>query len=111
METSDLVEAILDGKYDDDLDTIQGALKDRWTISRAIRDKKALAQINVGDEVRTKNLSPKYLNGALAKVTEGPANSRSTRVSIKFQEPVNPRIVKRYGTMPVRVPVGCLEKV
>ena len=112
-KTDELLHAIIDGEHDANLAEIFAAIRDRQQIVRTINDSKALATIKVGDKVVLKGLSPKYLNGAECEVVAGPKTSRSKRISVKLLDPktCNYKAAARFGSFPVQVPVGCVEKV
>lgn len=102
MATIDIIQAILNGQVDDDLDGIQTAIKQR-------RDSLAVmltATLKTGDKVRVKRgtIKPKYLEGQIATV-DSVANGR---VYVSFDE--IPQGMK-YGGGGVGLPQGTVEKV
>jgi len=98
-----LTDGIWLGEWDDHLDWLEKAARAR----RKEIDRKAgallKASVRIGQRVRLKGLSPKYLNGNIAEVVE--TSGRGRRVAVKLTTDVG-----RYRAgMSVRCPASCLE--
>jgi hypothetical protein len=97
-----LTSDILSGKYDNDLNTIAEAVRQRETLTRKAAAAVTMASIEPGDTVVLKDISPKYLIGAKAKVIR----KRQTRLECE--------LLKDHGRyragFPVGIPVACVEK-
>jgi hypothetical protein len=94
---------ILQGEYDNDLERIETACRQRRKLLRGAAAAVTMASVNVGDTVRIKDIRPKYLIGATAEVTR----KRRTKLEIKFDA-----THRRYraGTT-VIIPSSCVEIV
>jgi hypothetical protein len=92
---------ILQGEHDNDLELIETACRQRRNLLRGAAAAVTMAAVKVGDTVRIKAISPKYLIGATAEVTR----KRRTKLEIKFD--------KSYGRYrsgsTVIVPSSCVE--
>lgn len=86
---NDVLEAIVSGALDSSLDLLSGAIRERKRLTRETRARVAALTTKVGSTGYLKNLSPKYINGVLVKVTK----VNQTRLVV---EPVNP------DTLPAR---------
>jgi hypothetical protein len=95
-------DSIIDGKWDDALQSLEDAIKSRHSILRNQDAAKNVLSIKVGDEVTLKGLSPKYLNGALVTVIE----KRNDK--FRVQIPISTSMRKWSGSTPT-VPAACLE--
>ena len=64
-----------------------------------------VVSLNIGEEVRLKGLSPKYLNGAICKITK----INGTKFSVDYVSGGDPRAAMklRHAT----VPASCVEAV
>jgi hypothetical protein len=66
-----LLDQIASGELDPHLTAIAGAIRARHELLQTINTAKALAQLNVGDQVRINhNASPRYLRGIHGKITD-----------------------------------------
>lgn len=95
----DIIDAILGGAHDDRLDLITETVRER----KQLLAKRLVSQISIGDRVRIKAVSPKYLIGYEATVTG--VGSRDQLV-IKLDYPVG-----RFTDRPFACPASVLEKV
>jgi hypothetical protein len=95
-------DSIIDGKWDDALQSLEDAIKSRHKIVRNQSAAKNVLSIKVGDEVTLKGLSPKYLNGALVTVIE------KNKDKFVVQIPISTSMRKWSGSTPT-VPAACLE--
>lgn len=93
--------AVLEGKYDDDLERIEAVCRERRLFLRAVQSATTMVAVQIGNRVRIKNISPKYLVGATAKVT----GKRRTKLEIEFEE-TRRRFFK--GTTCI-IPSSCVE--
>lgn len=100
MTNASVIAAIVNGEVDDSLDRIRQAIKDRENTIASV----ALYTLDVGDRVRLKGLSPKYLNGLTGTIVSRPRGN-SKRFGVKLDTP-HPR----FGST-VRPPVQCVEAV
>jgi len=96
-----VVEQIINGDLDGELDSIKEALRQRRKLKSSQKTAMAMITINVGDIVVLKNLTPKYVNGERAKVVK----KNRTKFQVKLDKPVG-----RFGTL-VTVPASCLDRV
>lgn len=78
LTTADIVDAILAGVADDNLDAISGAIQDR----KQHRARVAFHTVKPGTKARLKNLRPKYMVGAPCEVV----SKKQTRIVIKVDE-------------------------
>ncbi len=69
MDISAIVTAILTGELDRNLPSIIDACQTRGRIVKDISAAVNMSCISTGDTVKLVNLRPKYLEGALAKIT------------------------------------------
>lgn len=104
MLASDITADIIIGTHDEGLDMLQDAINRRRKAVRAQARDINLTSFKVGDKVRLKGLSPKYLNGTVATIT----GKKSTRFVV--QMPLSPNLRKWSGSTPT-VPAGCVESV
>jgi hypothetical protein len=95
-------DSIIDGKWDDALQSLEDAIKSRHKIVRNQSAAKNVLSIKVGDEVTLKGLSPKYLNGALVTVI-GKSDNKFV-----VQVPISTSMRKWSGSTPT-VPAACVE--
>ena len=98
-----LCSSILCGDYDNHLSRLSDAINERKKSIRTAAATEMKASLSVGDKVVIPNISPKYLEGAVAIVTELP--SRGKKVVIRLAES---RRKWEEGTE-ARVPATCLE--
>lgn len=97
LTTVDIVDAILSGAADDDLDALTSAIKDR----KEHRARVAFHVVKPGTKARLKNLSPKYMVGAPCEVV----SKNQTRIVIKVDETwlaSNPQASRYSGRVTVR---------
>lgn len=94
---------ILQGKHDGDLDLIETACRQRRKLIRSATAAVTMAAVKVGDTVRIKEISPKYMVGMSAEVMR----KRQTKLEIKLNES---RRRYRAGQFVV-VPSSCVEVV
>lgn len=116
MTLLELIEEIVTGKWDDDLERLDEAIR-----ARRKEERRKQAEINrltllPGARVRLKNLSPKYLNGLEGEVVEQ-QHGRKKGLRVKFVEPEDifmrsqhRQAAQRFGSS-VRVPASCVEPV
>jgi len=93
--------AILEGKHDSELEAILEAVHQRRKLMRGASKAVAMVSLKIGDKVRLKGLSPKYVNGSTAKIVD----KKRTKLVVVLDTPVG-RFKGR-----VTVPADCLEKV
>ena len=94
---------ILQGKHDGDLDLLETACRQRRKLLRGATAAVTMATIKIGDTVRIKDISPKYLIGATAKVT----GKRQTKLEIQFE-----KSHRRYRAgIAIVIPSSCVEIV
>lgn len=97
---ANFIAGIVNGEYDDSLTRIRQAIRDREkTIGNT-----NLYTLNVGQRVRLKALSPKYLNGLEGEITALPRGG-SKRFAVKLDRPTH-----RFGST-VNPPAACLEAI
>lgn len=105
MTAAGLLKDIYEGTFDDHLDQIIDAARERSRTARKI----AAAAIEPGDEIRIVNLSPKYLcnikGATLIKVTGDKA---------MIQLPETAKFGRGYGRyyssdLTTTIPVSCME--
>jgi hypothetical protein len=94
---------ILQGKHDTDLDLIETACRQRRKLLRGADAAVTMATIKVDDTVRIKDISPKYLRGATAKVTR----KRQTKLEIQLDEHHGRYRAGQY----LVIPSSCVEIV
>lgn len=98
---ADILDAIVDGEFDDDLDGVIEAVQIR---RNTLNERKRL-EFKVGDTVRfNASASPKYLNGVLATVTE---KGRGKKVTVELDEHAG----RFMAGSPIGAPVAILEVV
>ena len=103
MDSNTIIDAVLDGAADDNLNGISQAVRQR---EKTVATRNA-AKMKRGDSVRLcGNLSPKYLVG-LEGTVDGPAVS--SRIPVMLGE-ADADIAHRFGN-PIRVPVACVEAI
>lgn len=96
-----MIEAILSGKHDDELEAIDEAVHQRRKMIRGANKAVAFATLQIDDKVRLKGLRPKYVNGMTAKVVD----KKRTKLVVILDKPTG-RFMGR-----VTVPADCLEKI
>ena len=106
MDKAQLINAVNDGDFDDDLQQIIAACQDRW---KAVRIAKVRAA-NEGDDVRLDNLSPKYLTDYDATLI----NVKGKKVTVKLDSTA--KFGQGYGRyyqddLQVTVPITSVEIV
>lgn len=102
INVSDILRSISLGDYDDHLESIHDAVRERRRARIAAVTAEVTADIIVGDRVRlTAETRPRYMIGAEGVVTK--VNGASFRV--KLDDPTS-----RFGAEP-RVPRSLIEKV
>lgn len=105
MDTTGIVQYIMDGHADDNLTDISAALGAR---RKQLRETQALVNkvtFGPGTRVRTKNLNPKYLSGLTGTVTQNQAGK--SRITVKLDEGQH---TGRFSKT-VNVPASALEQV
>jgi len=100
---------IIQGKYDNELNDIQGAVNTRRKLNRNQNQAVVLATINVKDIVVLHGLTPKLLNGLKGKVTD--INRTTISVMLDEKPPRSNRRGSRQIGQLVRVPAVCVKKV
>lgn len=103
--SSNLIAAIMRGEHDDDLDALMDAVVARRKNAR----RRAAAELNVGDRIRLRGISPKGLEGATGTVKGGRTRSRIEVVIDKEYA----RLAGRFESiiaagLPLRVPETCV---
>lgn len=97
-----LVDSILDGVADDNIETLSAAIKKR----RKIQNSRKILFIAPGDTVRFNGTTrPKYLQGIKAKVV------RNNKTTITVFVPEDAWGTRKYRGTEVRVPAGLVDKV
>ena len=97
-----LVDAILDGVADDNIDSLTAAIKQR----REVANGRKLLFINPGDKVVfNRSARPKYLQGIEAKVTK--VNKTTVTVDI----PEDAWGAKKFRGTNVRTPISIVDRV
>ena len=98
-----LVDSILDGVADDNIDALNGAIEQR----RKLKDNRKMLFIAPGDIVRfNRQARPKYLQGHTATVTK--VNKTTVLVDI----PNDAWGTKKYcGAKNIRTPISIVDKV
>lgn len=76
-----LIEDILNGKHDDELDEIYQAIRDRESVVRKKDAKVMMHKVEVGDKVRLKDLTPKRINGKVVEVV----GKKRTRIAVDLE--------------------------
>lgn len=98
----ELIDGILNGVADDDLDKLNLAIKQR----RELRNSKKILFISPGDKVRFNlQANPKYLQGHTAIVKK----VNNTTVSVDLPDDYSLR--KYRGSKNVRCPISIVDKV
>lgn len=103
MNSASIIQAVLAGDVDDDLDGISGAINDRRRSLRATQSRLVFHTLKPGDKVRLVNLRPKYLVGEIATVVR----KNQTRVVVTLD---NPTLSGRFRGE-VTAAANMLEKV
>ncbi|MHC4297987.1 MAG: hypothetical protein ACYS7Y_11840 [Planctomycetota bacterium] len=93
--------AILEGKYDSDLERIEAVCRERRLFLRAVKSATTMASVQVGNRVKIKNISPKYLSGATAIVT----GKRRTKLEIELEKTHR----RFHAGTPLIIPSSCVE--
>lgn len=111
MKAFEIAQEIVEGKLDDSLEIVSGAIKNRMRILGIVpepasggRDDSAkFHSFKINDEVVfNSGASPKYLIGAKATIV----GKKQKKVSIKLTSPVG-----KFGTYPITCPVSIIDKV
>jgi hypothetical protein len=100
-----LTQQILFGAHDDDLTAISNAVQERRKLLRQHQRAEARLTIQVGDRGTLTGIRPKYVEGAEVEVVEAPKRSR---VLARFIEPVDPRVIARFGRT-TNIPLTCFK--
>lgn len=106
INLADVVHAILDGKFDDNLKGLADAIHERRKDVRKREGQMNAVLLKVGDRVTLKGLSPKYLNGTVVEVTE----IHKTRASIKAIDGETSLKAAHRLIGGARVPLSCVER-
>lgn len=97
----DLINRIMDGSHDDELDSIVQAVRDR----KASLARVGIASINPGATITlSRTIRPAYLRGLKATVKK--VNGASVVIDID----ANPAYGRFSGARNVRVPAVCIER-
>ena len=102
-----IIQDILNGQYDDQIDTLSDALHSRRKIVRQTSIAQTMLTVGVGDTVKFSNIRPKYMVGAIGEVVD----KKRTKLGVKLISgniPHNGRF--RIGET-LSVPASCVEKV
>jgi hypothetical protein len=99
MDGTSLIIAIVNGEFDDDLEGIQNACRQRQKVQGDIN----LMTLKPGTKVRLRGLSPKYLNGQTGVVSTKPR--RGKRISVTLDNPVG-----RFRGA-ITPPASCVEVI
>lgn len=91
--------ALIDGEYDDDLDRLIQAIRERQKAKREKQSRLNALTIRAGTRIRLLGLTPKALNGRAGTVTEVTGKT----FTVELEQPW------RYGQKTVRVPAQCVE--
>lgn len=103
-----MINEILDGALDDELETILEAIRNRQVVLRQKETLRKKGEFKVGDKVKFQGISPKYLNGIKATIVEM-SGRKSGTVLVNVDEDFR---AKRYsGSRNVSVPLTAIEKV
>ena len=103
MDYFEIVKEIVAGRFDDDLDVISKAVKDR----RAALNSVKMYSFRAGDVVKFNSLTrPKYLAGTEATVVK--VNQK--RIVVKINEDFKYK-ARKYGYGEFTTPVSLVEKV
>jgi hypothetical protein len=97
MDGTSLIIAIVNGEFDDDLEGIKNACRQREKVQGDIN----LMTLKPGTKVRLRGLSPQYLNGQTGVVAAGPR--RGKRIRVNLDSPVG-----RF-TKTITPPASCVE--
>lgn len=99
MEFKDVIAAVLDGKFDDNLDKLNSAIKER----KEIKGRATFYSLTPGDKVRfVASVKPQYLAGCVGTLRA----LRNKKVTVDLDEPTGGRFQKGIIT-----PVTLIEKV
>lgn len=105
MDISDVCTAILRGDFDNGIEALYDALRNRQKISRQIKALTIKATLSPGQKVRLSRIKPSYLNGQEATVVS--ITRGGSRVDVKLISPIG-----KYGnTSPLGCPASCLEPI
>ncbi len=109
MTETSVFDRIARGEFDDQLDELFQALKDRRKFAGQQKAAQNKASMNPGDKVRvTAGISPQYLIGVTGTVSPKPAR-RAGDVQVDIDEAYRAR-TRKFGTS-VGVPANCLAKI
>lgn len=97
-----LIAEILGGSHDNSLRDIISAARQRTKLVEASNTAVKMFDLKVGDKVRLKDLSPKYMNGVECVIT----GKKRTKFEVKLDQPVG-----RFSGTGLTVPASCVEKV
>lgn len=100
MTDQNLINDIMGGVYDDRLDIIESACRQRKKVQGDIN----LMTLTPGTKVRLRGLSPKYLNGQTGVIADG--RQRGKRLNVKLDHPVG-----KFRSGIVTPPASCVEVV
>lgn len=102
MTVEELIDAILDGVADNDIDKLNAAIKQR----REMKNNRKILFMSIGDTVVfNEQANPKYLQGNKATV----AKVNKTTVTVNMEE--NYQLRKYSGSKNVRCPISIVDKV
>lgn len=92
---------IINGKYDEELDTIQEAVRQRIRLNRSTEALTNMVEIKIGDTVRFLNIRPKYMVGQEAVVV----GKKVSKLVVRLKQPTG-----RFNG-DTTVPASCVELV
>ncbi|MFI5405117.1 MAG: hypothetical protein ACHQ1D_01250 [Nitrososphaerales archaeon] len=99
-----VIEDIVKGKFDNNLDAISRAIKDRRTALNGIK----LYSFRAGDTVKFNSQTrPKYLQGLTAEVVR--VNQK--RIVVKFVDETSKSRARKYGWGDFTTPISLVDKV
>lgn len=106
MSARDLINAILDGQADDNIEAVYKALNTRRGVIRQRKAAEMQETLQPGDKVRLgENISPKYLAGEAATVKTVFGGQALIELDDRW---VRERAAARFGSA-IRVPLDLLD--
>ena len=98
----EIIDAILDGVVDNDMDKLNSAIKQR----KEIKNSRKILFISVGDSVGfNSQANPKYLQGKVALVT------KVNKSTVTVDMPEDYSLRKYSGSRGVRCPISIVDKI
>lgn len=107
QETLKKLVYLVENADDAEVRIIINALNRRAKVNRQMRTDEMRSKLQLTDEVRLKNMKPKYLNGTRGSVIGFEAGNK---VRIRFADNVDPRALRRWGWEPL-IHISALELV